>query len=84
MTLKALRGTSMTHIMGLDMFVRTKMALSVIQISTGLVFFRQNLELALADTDCHPVLLSSCERGHKGCQVGQTEPGHPVTRHQSN
>lgn len=28
----------MTHIMGLDMFVRTKMALSVIQISTGLVF----------------------------------------------
>lgn len=29
----------MTHIMGLDVFVRTKMALSVIQISTGLVFF---------------------------------------------
>lgn len=42
----------MTHIMGLDVFVRTKMALSVIQISTGLVFFcRQNLELALADTE---------------------------------
>lgn len=40
----------MTHIMGLDVFVRTKMALSVIQISTGL-FCRQNLELALADTE---------------------------------
>lgn len=41
----------MTHIMGLDMFVRTKMALSVIQISTGLVFLRQNSELELADTE---------------------------------
>lgn len=50
MTLKALRGTSMTHIMGLDMFVRKKMALSVIQISTGLVFLWQNSELELAET----------------------------------